>query len=329
VTEIIVRVNNVTIEFCREGKRFKAVEDVSFSIKQGEILTLIGESGSGKSTIGKAIIGINKPSSGEVYYKEENIFSPSFHWTIEKRALVQIILQDPYASFNPLRTIFQQLADPLLHHKQCKASDVKREVAKLLEMVTLTPPEYFMEKYPFQLSGGQLQRVSIARSTILKPKLIIADEPVSAVDASLKLSILELMKKLNQSSNVSFLYITHDLATARYFTGNGRILVMYRGRIVEEGLVEKIVKNPLHPYLKALISAIPVPDPKEAKKKREINIKDTEEKEMPELTATSCNFLSRCVYSKEICTTMLPQLVEVEPVHRVACHLVKKEERIE
>ena len=271
----VIELKNVTMEYRISRKiGFRAARNIDLAINDSEIIAVVGESGCGKSTIGKICLGVLKPTSGQVFLNGQDIWSRKFKWKNENRHMVQIVHQDSYASLNPLRTLDQTLGDIMKYHKMSKGSrDTEKKVIELLELVGITPAEYFLNKYPFQLSGGQRQRVSIARATILKPKLIIADEPVSAVDASLRLSILNLMRKLNEESRIAFLYITHDLATARFLVQSGRMIVMYFGSLVEEGPINSVIDAPRHPYLQALLRAIAAPDPAKAKRKYALPLK--------------------------------------------------------
>jgi peptide/nickel transport system ATP-binding protein len=318
----IVEINHVFMNFpWRGGKTLQANVDVNIQINPGDMIAVVGESGCGKSTIGKICLGTQKPSRGAVFYQGEYIWDPEFEWTTDLRSSVQIVHQDSFASLNPVKTIFDTLNAPLRYYKiVVSRKDSINKITELLESVGLMPSEFFIHKYPFQLSGGQRQRVSIARSTILQPKLIIADEPVSAVDASLRLSIIDLMKNLNKEKNIAFLYITHDLATARYFAKDGKLIVMYLGRMVEVGDIELCLKNPAHPYLQALLKAIPSSDPKRAKDKIDIPLKSFD---MPSGSEppSGCVFHPRCLYSTEICETKIPELEFNETGKRkVACH---------
>lgn len=318
----IVELKNIFMKFdAGKGRQLHASVDVNLSINSGEIVTVVGESGCGKSTIGKICLGVQKPSQGEVLYKEKNIWAKDFNWDKEHRLMVQIVHQDSYASLNPVKKIYSILSDPMLYHKKANKSNVKNKVISILEDMGLTPAEYFAGKYPFQLSGGQRQRVSIARATLTNPALIITDEPVSGVDASLRLAILDLMKKLNSEKNIAFLYITHDLATARYIGKGGKIIVMYLGSIVEEGETGDVVDNPRHPYLQALLSALPPPDPKKAKIVRELPLRSLD---LPDPTQppAGCPFNPRCLYWEEKCMESKPQLklIAGSKTHKTACH---------
>lgn len=305
-----------------KGKTMQAGYNVSLQIKSGDMIAVVGESGCGKSTVGRISLGIQEPTRGEVLFQGRDIWSPDFRWTEELRFSVQIVHQDSFASLNPVRTIFQTLSAPLYHYKIVRTHiEAREKVTELLRSVDLTPEEFFIEKYPFQLSGGQRQRVSIARTTILKPRMIVADEPVSAVDASMRLSLLDLMKQLNREHDIAFLYITHDLATARYFAPQGRIIVMYLGRIVESGIIDDSVKNPAHPYLQALLTAIPPSDPYEAKKQVKLPLKSFD---MPSASnpPSGCVFHPRCPHADELCAGEVPPLESFSryPDRLVACH---------
>lgn len=310
MTPPIVELKNVNMRFdVGGGKSLSAATDVSFEINPREILTVIGESGCGKSTVGKIARGMLRPSSGEVRFEGKNIWDRKFKMDRLTRCKVQVVHQDSYASLNPVRTVYQTLSAVLRFHGITKGrKDTQRKVLELLESVGLNPPEYFANKYPFQLSGGQRQRVSIVRATILEPKLIIADEPVSAVDVSLRLAVIDLMQRLNRDQGIAFLYITHDLATARYFAENGKLIVMYLGRIVETGVVGECIGKPAHPYLSELLSAKPY---------------ESMESPDPLDPPSGCVFRTRCPYASELCASEVPALTPVkggDPRRRVACH---------
>lgn len=326
MTVSVVELKDVTVTFKRGWLQKKvsvqAVSDVSLAIFEKEILVLVGESGCGKTTLGRVALRLVKPTSGKVLYLGENMWEMERRELKKFRSMAQIVHQDSYASLNPVRTIYQTLKAPLLQYG-VKSRDVKEKVEELLRLMGVIPPEYFFNKYPYHLSGGMRQRVVFARSTIPKPKFIMADEPVSMIDASLKLSILDLMMKLNEELGITFLYITHDLATARYIGRRGRIAVMYLGKIVEMGALEEIFQRPLHPYLHALLSSASVPDPRMARKKKLLPLKSLE---LPgaEGFPSACRFHPRCPYAKEICSREVPELKEYGDGHRVACHLVER-----
>jgi len=300
----------------------KAVDNVSFFLDERSIIALVGESGCGKTTTGKVAAGLLKPTEGEVLYKGKNIWTLSKEEFKEYRKAVQIIHQDPYSSLNPMLTIFKTLSAPLFRHKLVNSKEEAIDrVSKLLEIVGLTPPEDFIFKYPHQLSGGQRQRVVIARALTLNPRLIVADEPVSMIDVSLRLSILHLMKDLQEKYGIAYIFITHDLATGRYFARDGMTAVMYLGNIVEFGPTNSVIRNPMHPYTKALLSAIPEPDPEITRKKKVMKLRSLD---VPSLlnVPKGCKFHPRCpFYIEGKCDAKLPGYVEVEPKRFVACYL--------
>lgn len=310
----LVELKDVSVVF-RKGwlarkASVEAVSNVSLDLREGEILALVGESGCGKTTLGKVFLGLISPTSGKVLYMGK-----------EQRPEGQLVHQDSYAALNPAKTIYQTLRAPLLRYGT-KRSEVRAEVKRLLEFVGIVPPEYFMNKYPHHLSGGMRQRLLFARSIIPKPKFIVADEPVSMIDASLRLSILDLMMKLKEELGISFLYITHDLATARYIARGGRIAVMYLGKIVELGVLEDVFHTPMHPYLRALLAAAPIPDPKLAKRRGPLPLRSWE---IPSADSfpTGCRFHPRCPYAEGICAEEEPPLRDIGDGHQVACHLAE------
>ncbi len=320
----ILKLENVSMSFdTGKGRRMQACRSVNLGISRKEIITVVGESGCGKSTLGKICLGIQKPTSGKVLLKGRDIWAPGFKWDKENRLSVQVIHQDSYASLNPVKTVGQILSAPLVYHRMAsRGADAVEKVQSLLKKVGLTPSDYFQNKYPFQLSGGQRQRVSIARAAIFNPDLIIADEPVSGVDSSLRLSILELMKEMNRRQNIGFFYITHDLATARFFGAGGRVIVMYLGRIVEQGEISMVMEDPRHPYLQALMSASSPEGFNESSTDNKITLKSHELPDPSDLPP-GCPFSPRCPHSMEICTTQEPQLkpLKKNPCHIVACFL--------
>ncbi len=303
----LISLQNVHMHFARRGnffggeRRFHVLKNINLDIYPGEILAIVGESGCGKTTVGKIITGLLKPSKGNLLYENENVYRLFETGNHSFKEGVQFIQQDSYAALNPVRTIYQSLAAPIkTSNPKMKEAEIREQVLENLRRVDLTPPEQIILKYPHQLSGGQRQRVLMARAISLKPRLIVADEPVSMIDVSLRLSILNLMGQLNRELNISFVYITHDLATARYIANNGRIAVMYLGEIVELNTVEDLLKNPRHPYTRALIAAVPVPDPEIARKIKKIPIKSMDLINL-EKREQGCSFYPRCPYGTDAC----------------------------
>lgn len=332
--EIILSVKNIkkwfplrrsVTEVFKGKKRWvKAVDGVTFNIKKGEIFALIGESGCGKTTTGRLIMKLEELTSGQIIFKGTDTSTLSSSTEIKKyREEVQMVFQDPYASMNPRFRVRDVLYEPLIIHKKTKDSREMEKIArKALEEVKLTPPEEFLDRFPHMLSGGQRQRVATARTLVLSPDLIIADEPVSMIDLSTRAEILHMMKEVQVNLNLTYLYITHDLSTARYFCD--RIAVMYLGRIVELGTSDEIIENPLHPYTKALIAAVPEPIAGKENIIKDIPIKG----EIPSAAniPKGCRFHNRCIYSKPLCYENVddPELVEESNGHYVACYRYKE-----
>jgi peptide/nickel transport system ATP-binding protein len=295
----------------------KAVDGISFDVRPREIYGLAGESGSGKTTTGRLIVRLIEPTGGKVYYKDKDITKLTLKQFSPYRRNMQIIFQDPYESLNPRMTIGSIVSEPLHIQKICKNErEVQERVAAALEEVQLIPAEEFVYRFPHEVSGGQRQRIAIARALVLKPDFMVADEPVSMLDVSIRAEVLNLMVDLMEKHNVAFLYVTHDLALARHLCN--RLAIMYLGKIMEKGYTEDIIYEPLHPYTRALMAAVPVPDPES--KRAEVVIKG--EIPSPINPPSGCRFHTRCPqYIGDICRLTEPNLVHVGKDRYVACHL--------
>jgi len=300
----------------RSSLFLKAVDGVSFDVMEREVFCLAGESGCGKTTTGRLLLRLEEPTGGAVFFEGKNIFSLEDEELKEFRRKAQIVFQDPYESLNPAMKIVDIVTEPLAIHGLLDGKDDKMEqAAKALEEVALTPPENFLFRYPHELSGGQRQRVAIARAIVLKPKFIVADEPVSMLDVSIRAGILKLLLDIREKYGIAYLFITHDLALAKHI--GDRIAIMYLGKIAEMGGAERVIDNPMHPYTRALVAAIPSPDPRE--KIGAIPI--VGEISSPINPPSGCRFHPRCPYATDVCKREEPKLVEVEKNHYAACHL--------
>jgi oligopeptide/dipeptide ABC transporter ATP-binding protein len=327
MAEPLITLEHVTRTFTVKGQTVKAVDDINLTIPEGEMLCLVGESGCGKTTTGKMIAGLLSTSSGRILHRGQDIATLSGQDHKDYRLGVQMVHQDPYASLNPTQTIYDVLAAPLQHHRFTRGeAETKRRVRDLLEIVDLTPPDDFLDKYPHQLSGGQRQRISVARALTVQPKFIVADEAVSMVDVSIRISLLNMFSRLKEEMGVGVLLITHDLALAKYFAWEGRIGVMYLGRLVEIGPALEVVEHAQHPYTQVLLSAIPEADPDATRAKRHIELRSTD---MPSLLRlpSGCTFHPRCpAFLGEVCERIVPPLERADWGSDVACHLVNPHE---
>jgi len=316
-----VEVRGLTKRFPIGGLRARsavhAVDGVSFELRPGTITALVGESGSGKTTVARLIARLYEASSGEVLFEEGDVLrTKSRRQLLRYRAQVQMIFQDPFGSLNPVKTIRHHIERPLRIHHVVPSSQVEERVHELLRTVGLVPPEDIAAKYPHELSGGQRQRVAIARALAVEPKVVLADEPTSMLDVSIRIGILNLMIKLKEERKLAFLYVTHDLASARYVADE--IMVMYAGQIVERGPVEQVLAEPLHPYTQLLLEAVPDPTKR----------LDQEQVEHAGATAAAavdppegCRFAARCPIAVGVCTQITPTLVEARPSQVARCHV--------
>ena len=326
MTEIPIKAEHLTKHFpiktgffktllSKENPVVHAVDDISFQIGTEEILGLVGESGCGKTTTGKLLLRLIQPTSGKIHFKGEDITNLTDQEMRKMRQKIQVIFQDPYESLNPRMSIYDIISEPVHVQKAAKTLEEMRDkVVKVMEDMGLIPPEEFLYRFPHELSGGQRQRVAIARAFVLQPEFIVADEPVSMLDASIRSEVAKLILSLVQRFHLSFLYITHDIALSRYMCN--RIAVMYLGKIVEMSPADDVIQNPFHPYTEALIAAVPVPDP--TVKRTEIVLKG----EIPSAVnpPSGCRFHTRCMYAQDICRKEEPPLVESGKNRYLACH---------
>lgn len=321
----VIELKNVSMIFQRgwliKKPGAQAVTNMSLALPEAGILALVGESGCGKTTIGRMALGLIRPTAGEVLWEGKNIWQMGTEEFKKLRPMAQLVHQDSYAALNPVRTIYQTLSAPLLYHGT-RRSEVRDKVEELLKFVGLNPPSYFLNKYPHHLSGGQRQRIVLARSLIPRPKFIVTDEPVSMIDMSLRLSVLDLMLHMNGELGTAFLYITHDLATARYIGIEGQVIVMYLGMVAETGVLEEVFQRPHHPYTQALLSAAPVPDPQIAKRRKPLPLKSLE---IPSAAnpPSGCRFHPRCPYAEDVCAQEIPALKPLDG-RFIACHFAER-----
>jgi oligopeptide transport system ATP-binding protein len=319
---VILRVDNLKMYFPirsgvfqRHAGDIKAVDDISFEIITGETLGLVGESGCGKTTTGRAIIRLYNPTGGHVYFEGQDMADLKGEALRKMRRKMQMIFQDPYASLNPRMSVYGIVSEPLTVHHIVSGQEKKDRVAELMELVGLNPG--LMNRYPHEFSGGQRQRIGLARSLALKPELIICDEPISALDVSIQAQVVNLLEELQEKFGLTYLFIAHDLSMVRHISD--RTAVMYLGKVVELAPQEELFNQPLHPYTQALLSAVPVPDPVVERNRQRIIL--TGDVPSPAHPPSGCNFHPRCPLHEE-CQEEEPEWQEVSPGHWVACHLV-------
>lgn len=294
----------------------RAVDGVSFAIKKGETFGLVGESGCGKSTLGRTVLQLYEATDGKVFYNGKNLTDLSSEELRRARRDLQIIFQDPYASLNPRMTVGNIIAEPLEVHGIGNAKKRRERVKELLALVGLNP--YFINRYPHEFSGGQRQRIGVARALALQPEFIVCDEPISALDVSIQAQVVNLLEELQQQFGLTYLFIAHDLSMVRHISD--RVAVMYLGKLMELTDREELYRNPLHPYTQALLSAVPVADPMEERKRERIILRG--DVPSPSNPPSGCVFHTRCPLAIEVCRNVVPEWREVSDGHWVACHLV-------
>jgi oligopeptide transport system ATP-binding protein len=328
--KILLRVENLKKHFpimrgiiiSRQAGAVRAVDGISFTVNEGETLGLVGESGCGKSTTGRAILQLQKPTSGEVYFYDTELTGLSPNQLRALRPKMQMIFQDPYASLNPRHTVGKIVGEPLLIHGFGSDEEIKARVIELLDMVGLKEVHY--KRFPHEFSGGQRQRIGIARALALSPRFIVCDEPISALDVSIQAQVINLLQDLQQELNLTYLFIAHDLSMVKHISH--RVAVMYLGKIAELADRKSLFNEPLHPYTQALISAVPTPNPKVERKRQRILLEG--EVPSPSNPPSGCVFHTRCPIAVDECRQVVPEFREVRPGHYAACHLIAEAAQI-
>jgi len=321
-TEKLIEIKNLCKYFHTKKSIFKkdkgilkAVDGVSLHIKKGETLGLVGESGCGKTTLGRTLLKLYNPTAGEIFYDNEAIGKLNTKQMLPYRKKMQMIFQDPYASLNPRLTVGDIIGEPLDIYKMCKGKEREEKVKYFLDRVGLD--QNHMNRYPHEFSGGQRQRIGIARALAVNPEFIVCDEPISALDVSIQAQIINMIEDLQNDFGLTYLFIAHDLSMVKHISN--RVGIMYLGKLVEISESNEVYNKPIHPYTNALLSAIPIPDPDEAKRRQRIILEG--DIPSPIDPPAGCRFKSRCKHAKQICSEEEPILKEVSPGHCVACHL--------